>query len=349
MLRKISAGMNRFASRNGTTLSEMAISITLLACFTAILILAEPEETPFEISTKLETISVPSGIALGNGYITAARNAQDGATSAEDTAYFVSTGLSLPTDGNGMILVRKTDIVEGLADYGEGFDVRARKRLFIQALLPAAVAANHDIWNLRCDISGIRAAIEDGRKLPDEDEALLRITAATYGMKIRDGLAERTDMLDVSRALESRIDVVPPSLLIAMAAHDTNWGTKRSSIEQGALFRTSPVVLNGSAPHASIKDQLATQMTRFNHWAAFSALRKVRARNRENEIALASPDLADSLAQASPYTTIDAAFIKRTIEQNGLTALDDAHLTTENGALKPPSGAAPICSGSDSI
>lgn len=106
-----------------------------------------------------------------------------------------------------------------------------KKRLFFLSLLPMALMINEEIQSQRSTLSRILEKLEAGDSISAQEVTSLRALAAEY--KITD------DPLDDPLAMEKllrRIDIIPPSLLLAQAANESAYGTSRFARDANNLF-----------------------------------------------------------------------------------------------------------------
>ena len=115
-----------------------------------------------------------------------------------------------------------TSMPTGLEDLTE---VKLRKAIFVQTVLPLVLQVNEDILKDRQRLWKIRVARATGRKLDALDRLWIAVASDRYRVARGD--------LD---ALLARIDIVPPSIALAQAAEESGWGTSRFAREGNAIF-----------------------------------------------------------------------------------------------------------------
>lgn len=111
-------------------------------------------------------------------------------------------------------------------DMDEMRDVRERKRIFFQVMLPLILIENERILADRERMLGLFARMDAGTPLDEDDGLWLRDLAKRYKVA-----AEPTSATGRER-LARRVNAVPQSLALAMAANESGWGTSRF-VEQG--------------------------------------------------------------------------------------------------------------------
>lgn len=110
-----------------------------------------------------------------------------------------------------------------------------RNNLFIMILAPLALKINEELALEMHELQALKDAFgtEDG--LTQEQQDKLEALAKKYDVFTKMGGKDRQDIF--LRALAEKIDEIPPSLLIAVAAAESNWGTA-TEVEQGnALYK----------------------------------------------------------------------------------------------------------------
>lgn len=108
---------------------------------------------------------------------------------------------------------------------------QTRKRLFFLSLLPMALMINEEIQSQRTMLSQILEKLNAGDSLSDQEATALRTLAADY--KIKDDPLTQPLARD---QLWRRVDIVPPSLLLAQAANESAYGTSRFAQDANNLF-----------------------------------------------------------------------------------------------------------------
>lgn len=101
----------------------------------------------------------------------------------------------------------------------------ARKRLFIQMILPLILRANEKVLAERHRLLAIDRQVSDGYPMLASDQLFLISLAKAYGL-------DAPDLVELKR----RVDFVPPSLALAQAAEESGWGTSRFAIRGNAVF-----------------------------------------------------------------------------------------------------------------
>lgn len=120
-------------------------------------------------------------------------------------------------------------------DYGEIKSKDERNNLFIMVLAPLALKINEEIVLETQELRELKSAFDSEKGLTREQQDRLETLAVKYDVFTRMENQERQDIL--LRALAEKIDEIPPSLLIAVAAAESNWGTAVEVKQGNALYK----------------------------------------------------------------------------------------------------------------
>lgn len=121
------------------------------------------------------------------------------------------------------------------SDFAELEDENLRNQLFIQILSPLALKVNEDILAERSRLEQLTKHFEATHKLSKEQEAWLETTAEKYNVFTRFNGYRRYKLL-LSKLIK-KIDAVPPSVMIAAAGIETDWGKSRLTKEGNSLYK----------------------------------------------------------------------------------------------------------------
>lgn len=119
-------------------------------------------------------------------------------------------------------------------DWREVKENRAKHRTFIRILLPLILKVNEAILAERMLIENIRDKINNKLALNEDDWKILEDKAAKYDVFTRMKGQERATIF--INQLLNKIDILPPSVMIASAAAYTDWGTSRLAMEANSLY-----------------------------------------------------------------------------------------------------------------
>lgn len=171
---------------------------------------------------------------------------------------------------------------------------QAKKKAFLNSLLPAALLAMGEVEKERQTLAAILAKIPGDQRELLLSEPLDRWAGALSKEEIDVlmvlGLKYRTDR---AGELVMRVDVVPLSLLLAQAAVESSWGGSRIAREGNNLFgvvtwgdnAVQPLV-NGDgsgqryANYDSILESVRAYIVMLNRLPSYEHFREIRSRSR---------------------------------------------------------------------
>ena len=211
-------------------------------------------------------------------------------------------------------------------------NVKERKKLFIQIVLPLIIEENIEI---RLDRKKLFIILNKNNNSTIEKKWLDN-KFKQYGVVNQD-----------FATLKIKMDEIPVSLAIAQAAKETGWGTSRFAIEGNALFGQwtwngegiKPTLAGSNTKHKIMKFKILQASVRayqknLNTHSSYREFRKARAIQRDNNGKLNSLKLVkylDKYAETGKEYTI---ILKKIIEQNSLTEFDDVNILTTNSKLR---------------
>lgn len=117
-------------------------------------------------------------------------------------------------------------------------DLDRRKMLLVETLLPLILKSNERVMVQRRMVEQISRSLPT---LTETQEETLDMLARMYRVQ---GLSRQ----ETVRELLVRVDVLPPSLILAQAAVESGWGTSRFSREGNNLFGLRTPTGNGMVP-----------------------------------------------------------------------------------------------------
>ena len=211
-------------------------------------------------------------------------------------------------------------------------NVKKRKELFIQIVLPLILEENNKILLDRKKLF----AILNKNNNSQSDNEWLNKKFKQYGVSKKD-----------IPTLKRRMDIIPVSMAIAQAAKETGWGTSRFALEGNALFGQWTYTDKGIKPAAAdagtthkvmmfnvLKSSVRAYARNLNTHRSYKKMRFARAIQRDNEGKLNSLELVnylDSYAETGKkYTDV----LKKIIQQNSLTDFDDVKILPSSEAVK---------------
>jgi Bax protein len=203
-------------------------------------------------------------------------------------------------------------------------NIRERKELFIQIVLPLILEENKKIKIERRTLFSIL----NKNSNTDKEKNWLKSKFRQYGVTNRD-----------LTILKIRMDEIPVSLALAQAAKETGWGTSRFAQEGNALFGQWTYSGEGIKPAASddadthkvmkfkiLKASVRAYQRNLNTHKSYREFRKVRAIQRDVFGTLNSLELANYLDKYAETGNEYIKVLKKIIKQNRLTDFDDAKI-----------------------
>lgn len=178
------------------------------------------------------------------------------------------------------------------ADWKSVPENKSKHRTFIRIMLPLVLKINEEITAERTLVEGINDKRENGLPLNDADKKILEEKAVKYDVFTRmQGETGTSLLLD---ELLKKIDVVPPSIMIATAAAYTDWGNSRLAEKANSLYLEEIWYSDeGLEPlddknagyrykiYASLEDCIRDHALKINSHINYIYLREARAINRK--------------------------------------------------------------------
>ncbi|MBV1919365.1 MAG: glucosaminidase domain-containing protein, partial [Pseudomonadales bacterium] len=175
-------------------------------------------------------------------------------------------------------------------------DIKARKQAFFDYLSPFIHAENTKIQELRHYIR---------KQNMQSPSAQIKQLAMQYRLKPTDA--------QIKQSLLSKIDSIPPSLVLAQAAIESAWGTSRFAVKGNNLFgqwcfsKGCGLVPSqrGHGQHHEVKrfqspaESIASYMQNLNSHPSYAVLRNNRFALRKNGDAVNGCFLAEGLTEYS--------------------------------------------------
>jgi len=227
--------------------------------------------------------------------------------------------------------------------------VQTKKRIFFRAMGPLVLHANELILADREKAQGLVELLETGKTLNPADQDWLTALAVQY--KVVDTADSTLDRAALSELL-SRVDIVPPSLVLSQAAEESGWGTSRFTAEGNALFGQWSWSANaikpdqqraalgnyGIAAFETPLQSIMAYMANLNTHSAYGELRTRRAELRKRGEKLSGRDLAGTLTKYSERGPAYVDSLHSIMKVNHLDPTDDAYLDDGPTIYLVPSG-----------
>jgi Bax protein len=219
-----------------------------------------------------------------------------------------------------------------------------KKRAFLLSMLPMVLMANQAIEAERQEIESLLARHDHQGLLQEEDLRCLQEMVDYYKLP--------GDPLTDQRAramLLHRVDILPPSLVLAQAATESGWGTSRFAREGNNLFGQMTFRPgNGIVPanrrkgeiheykrFGTLFESVRSYMRNLNTHAAYREFRDLRAQLRRSGKPLSGVLLADGLNAYSTRNSDYIADVRAVIRANGLDRTNQTFLRTTSPAATP--------------
>ncbi len=213
-----------------------------------------------------------------------------------------------------------------------------RKAEFLAFLRPYVDQINREITAQRQILENARERLAAGRTLTTTEVVALSVLAQRYKVK----LVEPPSVAFVDELLR-RVDILPPSLVLAQAASESAWGTSRFARRGNAIFgqwcysedcglvpaRRSDGEVHEVRRFKTVMDSVRAYFRNINtHWA-YASLREMRAQLRADEATLRGTELAAGLIRYSERRQAYVDDIRDIIRVNQLGVLDQSLLALE--------------------
>lgn len=225
-------------------------------------------------------------------------------------------------------------------DFNAITDEKHRNGLFIKILAPLAMKINQEILAEREQIKKISAEFEKNQDLTPEQSQVIERFANRYDIFTRMQGYPRNQKL--IKELLMRVDALPPSFYIAVAAIATDWGSSRLLKEGNALYKRR--VWNtqeGLKPLDETEDDSYRYKTyptlysamkdfalRLNSDVAFGTMRTFRRDLRFRDSVLRGTTFAHTLLWNSPLSNY-AGMLEYTIAYYELNIIDKSLLNSK--------------------
>lgn len=195
-------------------------------------------------------------------------------------------------------------------DFAQIESQKYRNEVFIRILAPLALKINEELSNERNTLLRLERSLERNKSLTPEENEKLEELAVKYDYFLRS--KDETRVANLIEHLKMRINVIPPSILIAVAAMETNWGFSRIAQEANSLYKEKIWYSNeGLEPlenkddgyrfkiFDSLIDSMRSYALTFNSNVSYQNVWDTRAEAAPRQKNLIGESIAYSLAHAS--------------------------------------------------
>lgn len=225
-------------------------------------------------------------------------------------------------------------------DYYEIKDSKKRNKLFIQILAPLALKLADEVLIERYEIIDIKKSFDKNHELTPEQEKFVEEKAKKYDIFTRLKGNRRYNL--IFKQLLLRVDKVPPSLLIGVAAIESNWGTSRPvKLGNGLYKELAWYGEEGLEPIGEDKDKsykiktfpslyaaMQDYALKINSNVNFEYMRFLRSEYRWREQPVWGRTMAHTMTFASPLKNY-AGLLDYTITFYELNNFDDSLLGSD--------------------
>tara|TARA_Y100000310_G_scaffold310737_1_gene356271 strand:+ start:484 stop:1371 length:888 start_codon:yes stop_codon:yes gene_type:complete len=213
-------------------------------------------------------------------------------------------------------------------------DLATRKQSFIEFVLPSIELENEAIGRFREELSRLRLK----SVLSSEEHEWLRSLGGQY--RIHASLSDEARIEE----LLTRVDRLPPSLVLAQAAIESAWGTSRFAQDGNNLFGQwcmtagcgiVPLERAATANHEvrkfdSVQDSVHGYFMNINTHLAYQPLRDLRSCQRVQGELLSGAMLAAGLLEYSAIGEVYVEAVRSVIRFNRLESLDHTGQTADH-------------------
>lgn len=216
---------------------------------------------------------------------------------------------------------------ERVPDFSAYQDVRQKKRVFFEFMLPRIREANARIRKQRARLITLTTKLEAGLVLQRGELQYLSQLLKRYRMKA----SHEVDTQLMHQLLE-RVDIVPASLVLAQSANESGWGTSRFAIEANNYFglwcfrsgcglkpsSRDEGMAHEVASYNSVQQGIIAYMHNINTHKAYRELRMIRSEQRLLQNHFMGLQLTDGLHRYSERGEDYVREIKQMIRINKL-------------------------------
>ena len=249
------------------------------------------------------------------------------------SSHFEELGYDLDAVVAGERHVPRVILASIPADLKDVREVKTRKEIFFQTVLPLILQVNEEIMAERERLWRIHTDVALDRDLSAVDRLWLAVMSDKY--KVKRGNLD---------ALLRRVDVIPPSLALAQAAEESGWGTSRFVREGNAIFGQwtfsntkgiKPKDIDPGKTHRvrafdDLMSSVKAYVRNLNTHRAYKSFRDRRAELRQSGQALNGRLLAETLTSYSERGQDYVRTIERIMSANALHKLDGAKLQVDD-------------------
>lgn len=215
-------------------------------------------------------------------------------------------------------------------------DTRTKKQVFFDFLQPYIDQKNLEVQRQRQHLQGLIEKMRTGYLLSIDELVFLRDLSVEYEVP--------TNQLQDPAFLElllRRVDVIPPSLVLAQAANESAWGTSRFAREGFNFFgqwcfekgcglvpdRRRPSDKHEVKSFASIEEAVHAYFRNLNTFPSYQGLRRIRQDLRDGAKPIDGLSLSEGLRSYSERGDAYIDELRRMIQHNDLLHRDEQMVT----------------------
>ena len=195
-----------------------------------------------------------------------------------------------------------------LPDFAAILDTEVKKQTFFDFLQPFIDAKNAEIWQQRQRLFALVDKMTAGYVLSTDEREFLVQLGHDYELPTED-----LNDPEFLATLQLRVDVLPPSLVLAQAANESAWGTSRFALEGYNFFgqwcyrEGCGLVPDARGPDAShevqafgsVGEAVDAYFANLNTFASYQSLREIRQDMRASQQPIDGLTLAEGLGSYS--------------------------------------------------
>lgn len=215
----------------------------------------------------------------------------------------------------------------GSPDFAAMSNVDNRKQSFIDFLYPLIAKENHNILQQRAKLITIKHQLRDKGHITTDQAYWLERLAGRYAVDY-----QTTNKQEAINQLLKRVNVIPPSLVLAQAANETAWGASRFATEANNYFGQwcyregcglVPRARKEGLSHEvksfnSVADSVNSYFNILNSAGAYRHLRTLRQQLQDQKKTMTGFELAAGLSKYSERGPAYVSSIRSLIEANDL-------------------------------
>lgn len=215
-------------------------------------------------------------------------------------------------------------------------DTSMKKQVFFDFLQPYIDQQNHEVQRQRQHLMGLMEKMRAGYVLSIDELVFLRDLSTEYEVPT-DDLQDRTFL----ELLLRRVDVLPPSLVLAQAANESAWGTSRFAREGFNFFgqwcfekgcglvpdRRRPSDKHEVKSFASVEEAVHAYFRNLNTFPSYQGLRRIRQDLRDGAKPIDGLSLSEGLRSYSERGDAYIDELRRMIQHNDLLHRDERMVT----------------------